>query len=119
LVIFFFWRFCTWSYVGFMVLHNCHVISLTFYSYTAAEQQDTSCSVNDTSSSHTRSLGNVELEPLFHSLALQQYILLCSQVEIEKLFLFIDDPVIEFLRSHFLLRWLFMSISYLSDYCFW
>lgn len=45
------------------------------------EQQDTSCSVNDTSSSHTRSLGNVELEPLFHSLALQQYILLCSQLE--------------------------------------
>ncbi|KAL9380841.1 hypothetical protein Peur_026498 [Populus x canadensis] len=45
------------------------------------EQQDASCSVNYTSSSHTRSLGNVEMEPLFHSLALQQYILLCSQLE--------------------------------------
>ncbi|XP_011012893.1 PREDICTED: protein farnesyltransferase subunit beta [Populus euphratica] len=45
------------------------------------EQQDASCSVNYTSSNHTRSLGNVETEPLFHSLALQQYILLCSQLE--------------------------------------
>ncbi|KAJ6734619.1 PROTEIN FARNESYLTRANSFERASE SUBUNIT BETA [Salix purpurea] len=45
------------------------------------DQQDASCSVNYTSSSHARSLGNVEMEPLFHSLALQQYILLCSQLE--------------------------------------
>ncbi|KAG6741675.1 hypothetical protein POTOM_054952 [Populus tomentosa] len=71
--------------ISSMAEETCH--------FKNGEQQDASCSVNYTSSSHTQSLGNVEMEPLFHSLALQQYILLCSQVEIEKLFLFIDDPI--------------------------
>lgn len=59
--------------ISSMAEETCH--------FQNGEQQDTSCSVNYTSSSHTQSLGNVEMEPLFHSLALQQYILLCSQLE--------------------------------------
>ncbi|XP_034926876.1 protein farnesyltransferase subunit beta isoform X2 [Populus alba] len=59
--------------ISSMAEETCH--------FKNGEQQDSSCSVNYTSSSHTQSLGNVEMEPLFHSLALQQYILLCSQLE--------------------------------------
>ncbi|KAJ6860575.1 protein farnesyltransferase subunit beta isoform X2 [Populus alba x Populus x berolinensis] len=59
--------------ISSMAEETCH--------FQNGEQQDASCSVNYTSSSHTQSLGNVEMEPLFHSLALQEYILLCSQLE--------------------------------------
>ncbi|XVF16432.1 hypothetical protein REPUB_Repub10bG0030000 [Reevesia pubescens] len=44
------------------------------------DQHDTSCRVNIENIDHNSSKRHAKVEPLFNSLALQQYILLCSQV---------------------------------------
>ncbi|KAJ8750363.1 hypothetical protein K2173_014278 [Erythroxylum novogranatense] len=89
-----------WQGGVFALIKRLHVgVPLTFSDVAGDHDTDSSSEGEDTaenlygdddtcghggdcsSSSHTKIVGHPEIEPLFHSMALQQYILLCSQVQ--------------------------------------
>lgn len=80
--LFFDWRrFCSGSLYSFYIFTYVSLnLFLIFHFYAYADQQNASCLADTNRTSDAQILRHVEIEPLFHSLALQQYILLCSQV---------------------------------------